>query len=69
MDGEELYQADLKVDMALIIGGEGKGISSLTKKLADKTIALPLLGKINSLNAGVAAGAILYECVRQRRQQ
>jgi 23S rRNA (guanosine2251-2'-O)-methyltransferase len=69
MDGEELYQSDLKVDMALIIGGEGKGISSLTKKLADKTIALPLLGKINSLNAGVAAGAILYECVRQRRQQ
>ncbi|HHT82846.1 MAG: 23S rRNA (guanosine(2251)-2'-O)-methyltransferase RlmB [Christensenellales bacterium] len=66
MEGESAYRCDLKDDLALIIGGEGKGVHQLTKKLADKIISLPQLGKINSLNASVAAGAILYECIRQR---
>lgn len=67
MDGDSLYNCDLTCDIAFIIGSEGKGVSPLTKKLADGILALPQLGKVNSLNAAVATGAILYECVRQRQ--
>lgn len=69
MDGSSVYKTNLADDLALIIGGEGKGVHTLTKKLADGAVALPQLGKINSLNASVAAGAILYECIRQRNEQ
>jgi 23S rRNA (guanosine2251-2'-O)-methyltransferase len=67
MDGEDIYGTDLKGDIAIVIGSEGKGLHELTAKLCDKLIALPQMGKINSLNASVAAGAVLYEAVRQRR--
>lgn len=66
VDGNSVYKTDLKGDTAIIIGGEGTGVHQLTKKLADGVITLPQLGKVNSLNASVAAGAILYEAVRQR---
>lgn len=69
MDGNSVYKTNLTGDMALVIGGEGKGVHTLTRKLADGIISLPQLGKINSLNASVAAGAILYECIRQRNEQ
>lgn len=65
-DGKSLYSADLTGDVAIIIGGEGAGVHSLTKKLADGVVAIPQFGKVNSLNASVAAGIVVYEAVRQR---
>ena len=52
---------------ALVIGSEGFGISALIQKKCDFMIKLPMLGKINSLNASVAAGIFMYEVLRQRR--
>ncbi|MBR1747941.1 MAG: 23S rRNA (guanosine(2251)-2'-O)-methyltransferase RlmB [Clostridia bacterium] len=66
MDGDSVYDADLKGDVAIVIGGEGEGVHQLTKKLCDGAISLPQKGKVNSLNASVACGILLYECVRQR---
>lgn len=66
MDGELIYKANLAGDIAIVIGGENTGVKALTKKLADGIISLPQFGKINSLNASVATGAILYEAIRQR---
>lgn len=66
MAGESVYKANLKGDIALVIGSEGSGVHLLTKKLCDGIISLPQFGKVNSLNASVAAGAVLYEAIRQR---
>lgn len=66
MDGELYTQADLTGPMALVIGAEGSGVSRLVLEQADRRVALPMLGKIDSLNASVAAGVILYEIRRQR---
>ena len=66
MDGTDIYKTNLKGDIAVVIGGEGSGVHTLTKKLCDGIISLPQKGKVNSLNASVAAGAMLYEAVRQR---
>jgi len=66
MQGEDIYNTDLSGDIAIVVGSEGKGLHQLTRQLCDKLIALPMLGKINSLNASVATGAVLYEAVRQR---
>ena len=65
-DGAEMYSADMTGDTALIIGGESSGVHALTKKLSDGVIAIPQFGKVNSLNASVAAGVVVYEAVRQR---
>jgi 23S rRNA (guanosine2251-2'-O)-methyltransferase len=54
---------------ALVIGNEGKGIGTLTAKKCDKIVSLPMNGKINSLNASVAAGVLMYEVVRKRRSK
>lgn len=66
MDGEDIYKTDLKGNVALVIGGEGSGVKKLTKQLCDKCIALPIRGKVNSLNASVACGIVVYEALRQR---
>ena len=65
MDGENIYKTNLKGNIGIVIGSEGNGVSSLTKKLADQVISLPMYGKINSLNASVCAGICIYEAVRQ----
>lgn len=65
-DGGLIYKTDLKGAIAIVIGGEDTGVKQLTKKLCDGVISLPLFGEINSLNASVAAGAVLYEAIRQR---
>ena len=57
---------DYKPDTALVIGGEGKGLTDLVKKNCDFVVSIPMLGKINSLNASVAAAVVFYEVVRQR---
>ena len=66
-DGEDIYASDLTGDVALVVGGEDRGISPLTRKKCDKILSLPLYGKVNSLNASVALGIAAYEAVRQRR--
>ena len=66
MDGENIFDAKLTGNIALVVGGEGYGVKKLTKELCDGVISLPLKGKINSLNASVAAGIVVYEVMRNR---
>ena len=66
MDGSLMCKTNLKGDIALVVGGEGTGVKQLTKKLCDGVISIPMYGKVNSLNASVSAGIVLYEAVRQR---
>ncbi|MBU0971566.1 MAG: 23S rRNA (guanosine(2251)-2'-O)-methyltransferase RlmB [Proteobacteria bacterium] len=61
-----LYDADLTGNIALIIGGEHKGIRPGVKKECDFVLSIPITGKINSLNASVAGGVAMYEAKRQR---
>jgi len=61
-----VYDLDLTVPLALVMGSEGKGVSRSILNLVDEKAALPVLGEINSLNVSVACGAFLYEVVRQR---
>lgn len=61
-----LYGQDLTMDLALVIGSEGKGIRPRVQKMCDFLLSLPMKGKINSLNASASAAIILYEIVRQR---
>ena len=66
MDGENAFTADLSGSTALVIGSEGEGISRLTLEKCDRTLTLPMLGRIESLNASVAAGVLMYEILRSR---
>lgn len=67
--GSDYSETDLTGSCALVIGSEGFGISKLIQKKCDFMIKLPMLGKINSLNASVAAGIFMYEVLRQRRNK
>ena len=66
MDGKNWCEADLSGAIGLIVGSEGFGVGNLVKQNCDGVISLPMLGKINSLNASVAGGIIIYEILRQR---
>ena len=66
--GQNLYQSKLTGKTAFVIGSEGKGISKLTLSKCDEVLSIPLLGKINSLNASVACSVVLYEYVRQNQK-
>lgn len=57
---------DFKLPTAVVIGGEGKGISRLVKENCDEIVSIPMKGNISSLNASVAAGIVMYEVLRQR---
>ena len=61
-----MYQADLTIPAAIVIGSEGDGMSQLVRKNCDVTVHIPMAGKITSLNASAAATVLLYEAVRQR---
>ncbi len=63
---EYSYQVDFGGPCAVIIGNEGRGISKLTVEKCDKLIKIPMVGKINSLNASVAGGIIMYEVLKGR---
>jgi 23S rRNA (guanosine2251-2'-O)-methyltransferase len=63
---EYSYQVDFSGPCAVIIGNEGRGISKLTVQKCDKLIKIPMVGKINSLNASVAGGIIMYEVLKGR---
>ena len=64
--GGEMYKTDLTGKIAIVIGGEDSGVKQLTKKNCDGIISIPMFGKVNSLNASVACGVVVYEAVRQR---
>lgn len=66
MDGQVWCQTDLRDSIALIIGSEGKGMGRLIREKCDFVLSLPMSGEINSLNASVAAGIVMYEASRQR---
>lgn len=63
---KNLYDADFLGATAIVIGAEGDGISKIVRKTCDFIVNIPMCGKINSLNASVACGVLLYEAVRQR---
>ena len=60
-------QQNYNMPIAIVIGSEGAGISRLTKENCDFLVKIPMKGKINSLNASVSAGIIMYEVVRNRK--
>jgi len=66
-DGDPVYKIDLKGRTALVLGGEGTGISRLLREHCDGMAGIPSTGRIDSLNVSVAAGVLLYEVQRQRR--
>ena len=64
---KSLYEFDFNLDMALVIGGEAKGMRQLVAKKCDFSISIPMMGELDSLNAGVAGAVMLFEIMRQRR--
>ncbi|MCG7410655.1 23S rRNA (guanosine(2251)-2'-O)-methyltransferase RlmB [Paenibacillus sp. ACRRX] len=65
---QEVYDADiLDSPVAIVIGNENKGMGRLIRESCDVLLKLPMAGRINSLNASVAAGIVMYEVVRRRR--
>lgn len=69
MDGTTYYEQDMKGPCAIVIGAEGKGISRLVKEKCDFTVSMPLMGRIQSLNASNAACVLMYEIRRQRDEK
>jgi 23S rRNA (guanosine2251-2'-O)-methyltransferase len=65
--GQDLYATDLTGPLALVMGGEEKGLRRLTREQCDSLVRLPMAGQVASLNVSVATGVALYESVRQRR--
>ena len=67
IEGKEYsYEVDFSGPCALIIGSEGRGTSKLTLKKCDKLVKIPMIGRINSLNASVAGGIMMYEVLKGR---
>ncbi len=69
MNGTSLYKSDLTGAVAIVVGGEGTGIKKLTLQKCDAVVSIPMFGQVNSLNASVATGVMLYEIVRQKTQK
>jgi 23S rRNA (guanosine2251-2'-O)-methyltransferase len=61
-----LWSADLSGGVALVLGAEGRGLRPLVRRACDAAVAIPLAGRVDSLNVGVAAAVLLYEARRQR---
>ncbi len=68
MDGEVMYNVDMKGSIGLVIGNEGNGVSRVVKEGCDFMASIPMKGDIDSLNASVAAGILAFEIVRQRTE-
>lgn len=67
MEGTSYEQIDYKGNIGIIIGNEGKGMSDIITKNCDFIASIPMKGKVNSLNASVAAGIVIFEALKQRR--
>ena len=63
-----IYELDFTIDLAIVIGSEGKGIRPLVEKKCDRLFSIPMAGPIASFNASVTGGMVLYEAMRQRRK-
>ena len=66
MGGKSCWETDLRQPLALIVGGEAEGASEQARKVANQQISIPMMGKMESLNAGVAGSVLMFEVVRQR---
>ena len=66
MNGTDYTQCDMSGACAIVIGNEGKGISRLVREKCDMIVSLPMKGSINSLNASVAAGILIYHALKGR---
>ena len=66
-DGTPIDKADLSGSVALVIGSEGFGLGKLVRENCDVVLSLPMFGKVNSLNASVCAGILMYEAVKYRK--
>ena len=64
--GSSVWESDLTVPLALVLGSEGKGIRRTVGENCDMILSLPMRGKVNSLNVSVASGIFLFEVLRQR---
>ncbi len=67
MDGDPLWDVDLTGPLAIVLGGEGKGLSSTLRARCDQVASVPLMGSLESLNLSVTAGVFLFERARQER--
>lgn len=65
---QDIYQANLKGPLAIVMGAEGDGMRRLTRENCDYLIKIPMAGEVSSLNVSVATGVTLFEAVRQRIQ-
>ncbi len=70
VSGEKtIYNQDLKGAIGVVIGSEGEGMSRIVKESCDFLVKIPMIGQVQSLNASVAAGVIMYEILRQRNEK
>lgn len=66
---DSYLDADLKGPIALVMGGESKGLGTLVREKCDFLVRIPIKGKVSSLNVGISAGILIYEVVRQRQKR
>jgi 23S rRNA (guanosine2251-2'-O)-methyltransferase len=65
----DYFDVDLRGSLALVLGGEDKGVSQPLLERSDTIVRVPMIGKLQSLNVGVAAAVVMYERIRQLRQE
>lgn len=64
--GKKLWDQDLRVPLAIVIGSEGRGLRKTVREYCDIMVSIPMKGAVNSLNASVATGIVIFEVLRQR---
>ena len=65
MDGDDYSNVSFAPKSCLIIGNEGNGLARIIRESSDYIVSIPMYGKVNSLNASVAAGILIYEMVKK----